>query len=230
MSIKSDFLVSNDDGYKSYGIIILKNKSACSSALSVNKKIIVRKIDKNIYAVKGTSADCVNIATRGLMTKQPDYVISGINYGSNMGDDVIYSGTIGAAIEGRFCRKLSVAISISNRNPKYINDLYEKLKILLPKILELKITSDILNINIPDIPINKIKGIRFTKLGKRLISKRTRIFYSKEKILAEIGDVGKPKSYSRDTDFHAIKSGFISVTPITIDMTDEKIFLKMKKK
>ena len=87
-----------------------------------------------------------------------------------------------------------------------------------------------MNINIPDIPINKIKGIRFTKLGKRLISKRTRIFNSKEKILAEIGDVGKPKSYSRDTDFHAIKSGFISVTPITIDMTDEKIFLKMKKK
>ena len=244
MSTKSTFLLSNDDGYKSLGIQNLRNyllghgnvilvaprnnKSACSSSLTVNKKIKITKINNREYIVNGTSADCVNIATRGLLSTQPDYVVSGINFGSNMGDDVVYSGTIGAAIEGRFCKKISVAISITNRKPKYLDDIEKKLNLFLPGLLQIKNSSDILNVNIPDIPFSKIKGLKYTKLGKRLISKRANIVVSDNLIFADIGDVGNPKSYNAGTDFHAVKSGYISITPISIDMTDYKKLLKYK--
>ena len=178
--------------------------------------------------MNGTSADCVNIATRGLLSTQPDYVVSGINFGSNMGDDVVYSGTIGAAIEGRFCKKISVAISITSRKPKYLDDIEKKLNLFLPRLLQIKSSSDILNVNIPDIPFSKIKGLKYTKLGKRLISKRANIVVSDNLIFADIGDVGNPKSYNAGTDFHAVKSGYISITPISIDMTDYEKLLKYK--
>ena len=163
MNTKSIFLLLNDDGYKSLGIQYLRNyllsygtvilvaprinKSACSSSLTVNKQIKITKISNREYIVNGTSADCVNIATRGLLSTQPDYVISGINFGSNMGDDVVYSGTIGAAIEGRFCKKISVAISITNKKPRYLDDIEKKLNLFLPKLLKMKNSSDILNVN-----------------------------------------------------------------------------------
>ena len=105
---------------------------------TVNRKIKISKINSREYIVNGTSADCVNIATRGLLSTQPDYVMSGINFGSNMGDDVVYSGTIGAAIEGRFCKKISVAISITNRKPKYLDDI-EKTQSLFTQIASNKI-------------------------------------------------------------------------------------------
>ena len=244
MNTKSIFLLSNDDGYKSLGIQYLRNyllchgtvilvaprinKSACSSSLTVNKQIKITKINNREYIVNGTSADCVNIATRGLLSTQPDYVISGINFGSNMGDDVVYSGTIGAAIEGRFCKKISVAISITNKKPRYLDDIEKKLNLFLPKLLKMKNSSDILNVNIPDMPFSKLKGVKYTKLGKRLISKRANIIINKKSLFADIGDVGNPKSYSVGTDFHAIKSGYISITPISIDMTDYEKLLKYK--
>ena len=245
MSNKNIFLLSNDDGYKSkgiqqlrnflliYGEVILvapkDNKSACSSSLSVNKKIKIREINDREYVVHGTSADCVNVATRGFLSKQPDYVVSGINFGSNMGDDVVYSGTIGAAIEGRFCRNLSIAISIAKKEPRYFDDILDKLDLFFPDLLKTKVSSDVINVNIPDIPLSKIKGIKYTRLGKRKISKRTDIIKNNNIVTAEIGDVGSPQSYDKDTDFNAIKSGYISITPITIDMTDYKTLIKFKK-
>ena len=245
MSIKSTFLLSNDDGYRSKGIQKLKNflstygnvilvapkdnKSACSSSLTVNKKIKIRKISEKEYVIYGTSADCVNIATRGLFSTQPDYVISGINFGSNLGDDVIYSGTIGAAIEGRFCKKISIAISIASDKPKYFDDVSEKLDYFLPDLLKIKTYSGIINVNIPDIPLSKIKGIKYTKLGRRKVSKRTNIVLNNNHLSAKIGDVGNPQSYSNNTDFNAIKLGYISITPISIDMTDFKALIKFKK-
>ena len=237
--------MSNDDGCKSLGLKVLrsalgnfgnvltvsphKDISASSSCLSVHRPVKTVMISKKFYKVYGTPADCVHIGSRGILKKYPDVVFSGINFGSNMGDDVVYSGTIGAAIEGRFCKKISVAISITNRKPKYLDDIEKKLNLFLPGLLQIKNSSDILNVNIPDIPFSRIKGVKYTKLGKRLISKRANIVVSDNLIFANIGDVGNPKSYSAGTDFHAIKSRYISITPISIDMTDYKKLLKYKK-
>ena len=140
-------LLTNDDGYKALGIKILeklllkygdvtvagpsKNMSACSSSLSVHNKVSYKKIDSKHYIVKGTPADCVHIIGRGEMKIIPDIVFSGINFGSNMGDDVIYSGTVAGAIEGRFCKYSPIAISISSREPKYLNDIDDKINLLL---------------------------------------------------------------------------------------------------
>lgn len=232
-------LLSNDDGYNKPGIRILeqilqsygnvtvaaphKNMSACSSSLSVHSKVKVEKIDSKHYKIKGTPADCIHIVSRGLMKKLPDIVISGINYGSNLGDDVIYSGTVAAAIEGRFCQLSPLAISVTSKKPKYVADLNDKINFILAHLLNKKYKNkNIYNINIPDIPFSKIKGIKYTILGNRRISKKPIIKIKNNIILAEIGPVGNSIKSNRNTDFKAILDKYISVTPLTINMCDSQ--------
>ena len=238
-------LLSNDDGFRALGIKSLKeyldnyanitivaptkNVSACSSSLSVTKNIRVKKHDTAWYSVNGTAADSVHIATRGLIKKKIHQVISGINFGSNMGDDVVYSGTVAAAIEGRFCQCSPIAISISNREPKYLNDLGEKLDLFLPKFLGVKIKNIIFNINIPDIAFKKIKGVRITRLGSRRVSKNAKKIYKDKTPFWRIGDVGLCSSPLEGSDFYAIRHRYVSITPISIDMTDHKTIQSLKK-
>ncbi len=241
-----DILLSNDDGYRAKGIRILEqillkygsitiaapynNVSACSNSLTVHNKVEVKKINKKCYAIKGTVADSIHILTRGILKKKPDIIISGINFGSNMGDDVIYSGTVAGAIEGRFYKYSPIAISIAKKTPKYVNDLENKLELFLPIMLKKIIKSKtIFNVNIPDIPFNKIKGIKITKLGKRNISKRATIERINQKTYATIGGVGNAISSNALTDFNAVKDGYISITPLNIDMSDYEMILKLKK-
>ena len=241
-----DILLSNDDGYKAKGIKILekilmeygsitiaaphKNVSACSSSLTVHSKVEIKKINQKCYAIKGTVADSIHILTRGILKKKPDVIISGINFGSNMGDDVIYSGTVAGAIEGRFYKYSPIAISIAKKNPQHIYDLKDKVELFLPmifkKLIKLK---TIFNINIPDIPFSKIKGIKITKLGKRNISKKAQINKIDQKIYATIGAVGNSIPSNSYTDFNAVKHGYISITPLNIDMSDYEIISKLKK-
>ena len=235
-------LLSNDDGYNAPGIKILKkyleiygnttvvapskNVSACSSFLSVTKKINIRKIDDSTFAVNGTSADCVHLATRGLLKQTQHQVISGINFGSNMGDDVIYSGTVAAAIEGRFCKYTPIAISIANREPKYLHDISEKLDIFLPKLIKQQFKDNIvINVNIPDIPLSKIEGSKITPLGHRKPPKRAKIFFENGKTYGLIGDVGLPLHEREHNDFSSVKNNYISITPVSTDMT-HKILVK----
>ena len=232
-------LLTNDDGYKAPGIKTLerlllsygevtvagpiKNMSACSSSLSVHDTVSYRKIDSRHYIVKGTPADCIHIIGRGEMKTIPDIVFSGINYGSNMGDDVIYSGTVAGAIEGRFCKYSPVAISISSREPKYLNDIDDKINFILSHIIGQKLISkNIYNINIPDIPFSKIKGIKYTILGNRNISLKPDLYSKDGKLSAQIGAVGNPLKSSKRTDFNALESNYISITPLTINMCDIK--------
>jgi|TARA_B110000444_G_scaffold256700_1_gene293591 5'-nucleotidase len=232
-------LLTNDDGYKAPGIKILeklllkygdvtvagpfKNMSACSSSLSVHDKVSYKKIDSKHYIVKGTPADCIHIIGRGEMQIMPDIVFSGINFGSNMGDDVIYSGTVAGAIEGRFCKYSPIAISISSREPKYLNDIDDKVNFILTHIFQKKLKSkNIYNINIPDIPFSKIRGIKYTMLGNREISMKPNLFKSNNNLFAQIGAVGKPLKSTKKTDFNALKSNYISITPLTINMCDAK--------
>ena len=237
-----NILLSNDDGYKSIGLITLKEKlnqfgnvftiaphkdiSASSSCLSVHRPVKTQYISKNFYKVYGTPADCVHIATRGLLKKYPDIVFSGVNFGSNMGDDVIYSGTVGAAIEGRHAKYGSYAISIASKNPRYINDIQKNIEHVLNFVFhELIKHKSIFNINIPDIPFSKIKGFKITKLGSRNISKRAKRVNNM--MYFDIGEVGKGKPVSKN-DFDAVDKKYISVTPINIDMTDTYLYRKIK--
>ena len=232
-------LLTNDDGYRSLGIKYLhealskygdvvqaaplKNMSACSSSLSVHTKVEIKNPSKNFYIIKGTPADCVHIVSKGILRKKPDIVFSGINFGSNLGDDVIYSGTVAGAIEGRNLKYSPISISITSREPKYLLDIEEKLNFILSHIFDKKHRSkNIFNINIPDIPFSKIKGIKYTSLGNRKSSHKPIIAISNQKILASIGPVGIPEKSTKSNDFNAIKSKYISVTPLTIDMCDHK--------
>jgi len=197
--------------------------SACSSSLSVHGKVSYKKIDSKHYIVKGTPADCIHIIGRGEMKSIPDIVFSGINFGSNMGDDVIYSGTVAGAIEGRFCKYSPIAISISAREPKYLDDIDDKINLILTHIFSQKLKSkNIYNINIPDIPFSKIRGIKYTMLGNRDISLKPELFKDGDNLLAQIGAVGKPLKSTKRTDFNALKSNYISITPLTINMCETK--------
>ena len=239
-----NILLSNDDGYKSSGLKALKDVlenygnvttvaphrdiSASSSCLSVHGPVEINKISANFYKVYGTPADCVHIASRGILKKIPDIVFSGVNIGSNMGDDVIYSGTVGAAIEGRHSKYGSVAISIASKNPKYIDDLHQTLEHIIEHIFHKLIKQKtIMNINIPDLPFSKIKGIKITKLGKRQLPLRASVLKKDKKKFFNIGKVGKGIS-TAGNDFHAIEKGYISITPLTIDMTNDIIYKKIK--
>ena len=239
-------LLSNDDGYNSKGILILEkslkefgevivaapknNMSASSSCLSVHSKVQVIKKTKTLYIIDGTPADCVHILTRGILKRMPDIVFSGINFGSNLGDDVIYSGTIAAAIEGRFCKFSPVAISIASSKPKYISDLNKKLNIILEFIFrKLYKIPTIYNINIPDLAFNKIKGIKFTSLGKRSMPQKALKTVKGDKIFFNIGNRGKRLSSDDESDFVAVNKGYISITPLNINMIDNVQFEKLRK-
>ena len=239
-----NILLSNDDGYKSSGLKTLKDVleiygnvttvaphrdiSASSSCLSVHGPVEINKISANFYKVYGTPADCVHIASRGILKKIPDIVFSGVNIGSNMGDDVIYSGTVGAAIEGRHSKYGSVAISIASKKPKHTDDLHQTLEHIIEHIFHKLIKQKtIMNINIPDLPFSKIKGIKITKLGKRQLPLRASVLKKDKKKFFNIGKVGKGIS-TAGNDFHAIEKGYISITPLTIDMTNNIIYKKIK--
>ena len=229
-----NILLSNDDGCKSLGLKVLRNAlgdfgnvitvsphkdiSASSSCLSVHRPVKTVMISKKFYKVYGTPADCVHIGSRCILKKYPDIVFSGINFGSNMGDDVVYSGTVGAAIEGRHAKLGSYAISINSRDPNYIDDLPQKTQYVLDFVFtKLQTLKTVFNINIPDIPFSKIKGIRVSLLGKRKISKKAKKTLNKKNTFYEIGDVGMG-IYTKGTDFHNTKEGYISVTPIMLSL------------
>ena len=186
-------------------------------------KVSYKKIDSKHYIVKGTPADCIHIIGRGEMKSIPDIVFSGINFGSNMGDDVIYSGTVAGAIEGRFCKYSPIAISISAREPKYLDDIDDKINLILTHIFSQKLKSkNIYNINIPDIPFSKIRGIKYTMLGNRDISLKPELFKDGDNLLAQMRSGWITISATKRTDFNALKSNYISITPLTINMCETK--------
>jgi len=225
-------LVSNDDGYKTSGlqalvaelsqisdvtvVAPLENRSASSSSLSVDKLVRVTKVDKSTFSVDGTPADCVHIALTALLDIEPDIVVSGINNGANLGDDIIYSGTVGAALEGRFLKNPAIAVSIANGCPIDYGPAAKLASSLVKMLQSLTITSKlILNVNVPNLKREDIKGILITKLGIRerpmpavLDSQNGRdSFYM-------IGAAGDAQNTYDETDFNAIANGFVSITPI----------------
>ena len=228
-------LISNDDGYKADGIIQLakslseiaevivvapsENKSAASSSLTIGKPLKPIQIEKNVYAIDATPSDCVHLALCGFIKESIDLVVTGINFGANLGDDVIYSGTVAGAIEGRFLGLPSIAMSLASWECKHFDTAGEIAKLLVAQINKAPLANNtIINVNVPDIPMTEIKGMKSTRLGNRHKSEPS-IQDLKNPSLYWIGENGKEADNGEGTDFHAVSNNFVSVTPLQIDLT-----------
>lgn len=245
--MKKTILVSNDDGIHSEGIKALvralkrvgevftvapdRERSAASHSLTLHRPLRVEKIGPNAYAIDGTPTDCINLAVNGILKKRPDLVVSGINKGGNLGDDVTYSGTVSAAMEGTLLGIPSFAISlvsISRENFDFKNAARFAAR-LARFILKNRLPKDtLLNINVPD--VDDIKGYRITKQGKRLYGDAIveKVDPRGKKYYWIGGDILKWEG-GEDTDFKAITSNFISITPVHLDMTNYASFKELHK-
>jgi len=228
-------LISNDDGYQADGIIQLakslseiaevivvapsENKSAASSSLTIGKPLKPIQIENNVYAINATPSDCVHLALCGFIKEPIDLVVTGINFGANLGDDVIYSGTVAGAIEGRFLGLPSIALSLASWECNHFDTAGNIAKILVDQIEKAPLSNNtIINVNVPDIPMKDIMGIKSTRLGSRHKSAPS-IQDSKNPSLFWIGENGKEADNVEGTDFHAISNNYVSVTPLQIDST-----------
>ena len=230
-------LLSNDDGYFAKGLLVLaaalkeraditivapdKNRSAASNSLTLELPLRASEIEPNFYKVDGTPADCVHLAITGLIETEPDMVIAGINHGANMGDDVLYSGTLAAATEGRFLGFPAIAISLASNEPQYFETAAEVAVYLLRRIQEKPLAQDVvLNVNVPDIPVAELKGYQVTRLGQR--HKSEPVIKSQDPRGRPIYWVGPP-GLARDdgfgTDFDAVRTNYVSITPLQLDLT-----------
>ncbi len=235
-------LVSNDDGYLATGINTLidalekvadvvvvapdRNRSAASNSLTLSTPLRVTEYGRNRYKVDGTPSDCVHLAVTGLLDEEPDLVVSGINHGANLGDDVIYSGTVAAAMEGRFLGLPTIAVSLVGRTlvGAKLTHFETAAKVaveLVQKIERASLAPDtVLNVNVPDIPYDELAGVRATRLGFRHMAEK--IIRDKDpygRPIYWIGPAGEGADSGEGTDFHAIAEGAASVSPLKVDLT-----------
>ena len=236
-------LVTNDDGIYTDGIYWLwealkdsgnvmvvapdTEKSAVGHAITITNPLRPKHVNRrggfSGYAVNGTPADCVKIAVRSILKSPPDLVVSGINYGANVGTNVIYSGTVSAATEGTFLGISSVAVSIDSHHPEDFKPAMDITQNILNKVLKFGLPEGtLLNVNVPDIPGEMIKGTRITTQGNAYFKDR---FEKREDPRGNIyywmtGESIDPDS-SGNTDNWALKDGYISVTPIHYKLTNE---------
>ena len=228
-------LISNDDGYQAEGIQTLtrylskdhkvvvvapnENKSASSSSLTLNRALKPIKIEDNIYSIDATPSDCVHLALCGFLKDKIDLVVTGINFGPNLGDDVVYSGTVAGAIEGRFLGLPSIAISLASWKGDHFETAGKVAQQVVNAIHTSQLSHDtVLNVNVPDVDFDEIKGFQTTRLGKRHMSEQS-IQDKDDASLYWIGENGKEADNGVGTDFHAISNNYVSVTPLQIDLT-----------
>lgn len=232
------FLISNDDGLHARGIEVLsrrfrdqgrvtivapdKDRSGASNSLTLDQPVRIRELGGGIFEVSGTPTDCVHIALTGLLDEDPDIVLSGINAGANLGDDVIYSGTVAAAMEGRFLGLPAIALSlVFEDRPTHFETAGEAAVRLVSQLRADPLPADtILNVNVPDLPWEEIRGFEVTRLGHRHRAEpMVRMIDPRGRPMYWIGPAGAEHDAGPGTDFHAVKRGFISVTPIHVDLT-----------
>lgn len=230
-------LVSNDDGYLAPGLTALadamrafgevtvvapeQNHSGASNSLTLTRPLTVSQAANGFYFVNGTPTDCVHIALTGLLEQQPDIVVSGINNGQNMGDDTIYSGTVAAAMEGYLFGVPSFAFSLIERSSEHVADAAYWSAQVVRRYLESPLSAPfLLNVNLPDLPRDEVRGIQATRLGKRHHSEPVvRAENPRGETIYWIGAAGGAKDAGPGTDFHATAQGYVSVTPLQIDLT-----------
>lgn len=229
-------LVSNDDGYQAPGLRVLaealrvlaevivvapdRDYSGASNSLTLDMPLRVRTMDTGFIQVQGTPTDCVHLAITGLLREEPDMVVAGINAGANMGDDVLYSGTVAAATEGRFLGLPAMAVSIASFQPRHL-DTAARVAVDLVRRLDHPLDTDvILNVNVPDIPYGALAGYRATRLGHRHKAEPVvKGLDPRGRELYWVGPAGAEQDAGPGTDFHALRQGYVSVTPLQVDLT-----------
>jgi 5'-nucleotidase len=198
-----------------------RNRSAASNSLTLEMPLRASRTDNGFIKVDGTPTDCVHLAITGLLEHEPDMVFAGINHGSNLGDDVLYSGTVAAATEGRFLGLPAIAISLVGSNPIHFKTAAEVAVTLLKQLIKKPLPKDtILNVNVPDVALKDIKGFKATRLGQR--HKSEPVIKSNDprgRIIYWVGPPGAEQDAGPGTDFYAINEGYVSVTPLQIDLT-----------
>ena len=242
-------LICNDDGYQASGIVALyealktiadvevvapeQNNSAKSNALTLHSPMYVQTAANGFRYINGTPADCVHIALTGLLGYRPDLVVSGINNGANMGDDTIYSGTVGAAMEGYLFGIPAIAFSQTEKGWTHIDVAAQQARNLVKQLMpSLEAVAEgaqpavppwLLNVNIPNLPAGQVEGFKVCRLGRRHAAERVIVQTSpRGESMYWIGGAGPAKEAGEGTDFHATTQGYVSITPLHVDLTDHE--------
>jgi 5'-nucleotidase len=230
-------LVSNDDGYLARGINVLaealaeiaevvvvapdRNHSGASNSLTLHAPLRIHRVTENRYFVNGTPSDCVHLALSGYLSFEPDIVVSGINHGANLGDDVIYSGTVAAAMEGRFLGLPAIAVSLVGQRATHFDTAARVACDLVRRLQRQNLPDEtMLNVNVPDVPYDQLQGMLATRLGFR--HKSEPLIKTKDpqgKTIYWIGPAGPGQDAGPGTDFEALESGAVAITPLKVDLT-----------
>lgn len=230
-------LLSNDDGYLSPGLNVLaerlaqfaavtivapdRDRSGASNSLTLSRPLRPRQLEERLWVIDGTPSDCVHLGIKGLLPEMPDLVVSGINHGANLGDDVLYSGTVAAASEGRALGLPAIAVSCQSFAPEYLGSAAHWVEWLIRRLGNHPLPAyTLLNVNVPDAPLDQIGGVRATRLGRRHPSGQlVKDTDPRGREIVWIGAAGEAEDAGEGTDFHALSDGWVSVTPIHFDMT-----------
>jgi 5'-nucleotidase len=235
-------LCSNDDGYLAPGLRLLaeaaevlgevrvvapdREQSATSHSLTMHVPLRAHRIDERTHNVTGTPTDCVALAVGALLDGKPDFVLSGVNHGPNMGEDVLYSGTVAAAMEATLLGIPAIAFSYAGRDSTHLPSYLPVLRRLLPQLVGGREfpAETLLNVNLPPIPASGVKGVRVTRLARRVYTDSlTRRVDPSGRDYFWIGGGGVEWKADEGTDFRAVEQGYISVTPLHIDLTNFKL-------
>ncbi|HID46450.1 MAG TPA: 5'/3'-nucleotidase SurE [Chromatiaceae bacterium] len=230
-------LLSNDDGYQAPGLKALakalmtvadvvvvapdRDRSGASNSLTLETPIRAHHMDNGFIRVEGTPTDCVHLAITGLLEQEPDMVVAGINAGANMGDDVIYSGTVAAATEGRFLGFPAMAISMASHTPRHFETAAQIAVQLIERLQRKPLAAEsILNVNVPDLPLEDIRGMQITRLGHRHKAEPVaKALDPRGRPIYWVGPAGPEQDAGPGTDFHALRNAFVSITPLQVDLT-----------
>jgi len=230
-------LVSNDDGYFAPGITLLaealgqlgdvtvvapeRDRSGASNSLTLDRPLTVRRAPNGYFSVNGTPTDCVHIAVTGLLDFLPDIVVSGVNLGANMGDDTIYSGTVAAAAEGYLLGIPSVAVSLTSKTGEHFQSAIGVAVQIVERFKRRPFAEPVLlNVNVPDVPPESLRGIEVTRLGRRHKAEPVvKLQTPRGETAYWIGPAGGAADAGPGTDFHAVEAQRVSVTPLRMDLT-----------
>jgi 5'-nucleotidase len=233
-------LLSNDDGYFAPGLAQLheslvglgditvvapeRNRSGASNSLTLDRPLYLREAPNGFQYVSGTPTDCVHLAVTGVLAQQPDMVVSGINLGANMGDDTIYSGTVAAATEGFLLGVPSIAISLASFEGRHFETAGRVARELVQRFSAHPFPCPLLlNVNVPDIPHEQLRGIQVTRLGRRHKAEpAVKSVTPRGETVYWIGAAGPAADAGEGTDFHAVEQGWVSITALQIDLTHAK--------
>lgn len=232
-------LLSNDDGYFAPGLAALaeglaglgeitvvapeRDRSGASNSLTLDRPLSVRRAANGFLFVNGTPTDCVHLAVTGLLDHLPDLVVSGVNHGANMGDDTIYSGTVAAATEGYLLGVPSIAVSLTSKTGGNFATAARVARDLVARLVRQPVRQPtLLNVNVPDVPYASLAGFEVTRLGKRHKAEGVvKMPNPRGETVYWIGSAGEAQDAGPGTDFHAVASNRVSITPLQMDLTHQ---------